>query len=274
MALGKAIEKIGKKFKKIKKKIIDPHGLNNFFDDSGIITGHPESFGVKLTAPAIDIKPHKKLQKLSTKNPGKAISIPSYVSRPSAPHYLRTEGKISNNSKNPGKTKSSAEKNQDISATEENSEPDKVKGLVGKIQESLTGEKSDFQKTLSERKGNVIGEDGKTDKSLEYHLSRVGENAADFAEQTKGVKTMDDVRNLAKDKGIDIAENASDEDIVNAIQGHYSDRAKAEASFGDKLMAHKVPHKALGGAFTLGVAASLFTGDGKKSNADLYSSPY
>ena len=119
MALGKAIEKIGKKFKKIKKKIIDPYGLNNFFDDSGIITGHPESFGVKLTAPAIDIKPHKKLQKLSTKNPGKAISIPSYVSRPSAPYYLRTEGKISNNSKNPGKTKSSAEKNQDISATEE-----------------------------------------------------------------------------------------------------------------------------------------------------------
>lgn len=273
MALGQAIKKVSKKLKKIKKKIVDPYGLNDFFDDSGLITDRPESFGVKLTAPASDIKPHKKLQKLSTKNPGKAISVPNYVTKASAPYHLRTKGKVSNNPKNPDKAKSPAGGNQDIPATE-SSELDKVKGLAGKIQESLTGEKSNFQKTLSERKGNAISEDGKTNKSLEYHLSRVGENAADFAEQTKGVKTMDDVRNLAKDKGIDIAENASDDDIVNAIQGHYSDRAKAEASFGDKMMAHKVPQKALGAGFTLGVVASLFTGDGKKSNADLYSSPY
>lgn len=259
MALGQAIKKIGRKIKSIKETFTGSYDdlvdsgtktqakHKSMFDVAGELKSDEElaEMGIKLFVPRYLIKPGKRnFQRLSAKKPGKVIKDKAHAKKVIA---------------------DSIKKKQEVK---------RIKGLKGKIQESLTGEKSDFQKTLSERKGNAIGEDGKTDKSLEYHLSRVGENAADFAEQTKGVKTMDDVRNLAKDKGIDIAENASDEDIVNAIQGHYSDRAKAEASFGDKLMAHKVPHKALGGAFTLGVAASLFTGDGKKSNADLYSSPY
>ena len=146
--------------------------------------------------------------------------------------------------------------------------------FLDKVQQSLKDEKGEYQTTFSSRMAETVGEDGQTNKSLAYHLNRVNKNVDNFVEEARGAKTQEELASVMDSYGIKYNQTFSNEENISNISKAFTNRAKANASVGDALMAHNVPQYAVGSAFVAGLAASVVTSDGKKSNADLYSSPY
>lgn len=146
--------------------------------------------------------------------------------------------------------------------------------FLDKVQQSLKDEKGEYQTTFSSRMAETVGEDGQTNKSLAYHLNRVNKNVDNFVEEARGAKTQEELAGVMDSYGIKYNQTFSNEENISNISKAFTNRAKANASVGDALMAHNVPQYAVGSAFVAGLAASVVTSDGKKSNADLYSSPY
>lgn len=150
----------------------------------------------------------------------------------------------------------------------------KNKSFLDKVQQTLTDEKGEFQTTFSGRMAETVGEDGQANKSLAYHLNRVNKNVNNFIEEAKGAKTQEELAGVMNSYGIKYNQTFSNEENIGNISKAFTNRANANASVGDALMAHNVPQYAVGSAFVAGLAASVVTSDGKKSNADLYGSPY
>lgn len=146
--------------------------------------------------------------------------------------------------------------------------------FLDKVQQSLKDEKGEYQTTFSSRMAETVGEDGQTNKSLAYHLNRVNKNVDNFVEEARGAKTQEELASVMDSYGIKYNQTFSNEENISNISKAFTNRAKANASVGDALMAHNVPQYAVGSAFVAGLAASVVTSDGKKSNADLYGSPY
>ena len=146
--------------------------------------------------------------------------------------------------------------------------------FLDKVQQSLKDEKGEYQTTFSSRMAETVGEDGQTNKSLAYHLNRVNKNVDNFVEEARGAKTQEELAGVMDSYGIKYNQTFSNEENISNISKAFTNRAKANASVGDALMAHNVPQYAVGSAFVAGLAASVVTSDGKKSNADLYGSPY
>ena len=150
----------------------------------------------------------------------------------------------------------------------------KNKSFLDKVQQSLKDEKGEYQTTFSSRMAETVGEDGQTNKSLAYHLNRVNKNVDNFVEEARGAKTQEELASVMDNYGIKYNQTFSNEENISNISKAFTNRARANASVGDALMAHNVPQYAVGSAFVAGLAASVVTSDGKKSNADLYGSPY
>lgn len=170
----------------------------------------------------------------------------------------------------PQKPQQAAQENSDTS----NDFQKNNQSFLDKVQQSLKDEKGEYQTTFSSRMAETVGEDGQTNKSLAYHLNRVNKNVDNFVEEARGAKTQEELASVMDSYGIKYNQTFSNEENISNISKAFTNRAKANASVGDALMAHNVPQYAVGSAFVAGLAASVVTSDGKKSNADLYGSPY
>lgn len=170
----------------------------------------------------------------------------------------------------PQKPQQAAQENSDTS----NDFQKNNQSFLDKVQQSLKDEKGEYQTTFSSRMAETVGEDGQTNKSLAYHLNRVNKNVDNFVEEARGAKTQEELASVMDNYGIKYNQTFSNEENISNISKAFTNRAKANASVGDALMAHNVPQYAVGSAFVAGLAASVVTSDGKKSNADLYGSPY